>query len=186
MMAWSWWCATRALFCVRLLRAIEHTDVDMCSTWNTPDFSVVIIDVWTFVPPRWSGVAWIGIKYPWPGGEGLLHVMVCSKSLASQVLLNEFEQMEITGWGWKAGSTDLSGCLLSRDTNLKSAICQTVAQWWSGVYHLLPTRCVCVGGRMKLSALGCLLRHCLRLSCTYVSCGDFHCAIGRFGVWRLQ
>ena len=103
----------------------------------------------------------------------MLHVGVCSKSLASQVLLSAFEQMEITELGWKAGNTDKSGCLLSRDTGLRLARWQTVARWWSGVYHLLPTCCVFVGDRMKLSASGCLLRHCLRHSCAYVTVATF-------------
>ena len=60
----------------------------------------------------------------------------------------------------------MSWCLLSRDTDLRSARCQTVSQWWSGVCHLLPTCCVCVLGSTKLSASVCLLRHCLKLSCT--------------------
>jgi hypothetical protein len=38
----------------------------------------------------------ICVKCPWPGREGLLHIRVCSKSLAGQMLLSEFEQMEIT------------------------------------------------------------------------------------------
>jgi hypothetical protein len=47
----------------------------------------------------------IGVKHPQSGGDNLLHVSVCCKSLASQLRLKRAKEMDITGarWGVQGG-----------------------------------------------------------------------------------
>jgi hypothetical protein len=73
----------------------------MGSRCYTSDLTIVTIDISEFVTPwhqgLYPGTQQIGVKCPQPLGDSLLHVGVCYKMLASQVILNVSQKLEITG-----------------------------------------------------------------------------------------
>ena len=71
------------------------------STWYTPDFHVVTIASQAFVPLGYQSlypdVEDIGVKCLKLGGDCLLHVGICCKSLSSRMFLTGSKNLEITG-----------------------------------------------------------------------------------------
>jgi hypothetical protein len=78
-------------FALRSLRDIPVADVRLqCSYWHYSTCSTV---AW-----RWyHGADQITVNRLWSGGDSLLHVGICCKSIASQMLLKVFKEMEIIG-----------------------------------------------------------------------------------------
>jgi hypothetical protein len=69
----------------------------LTSTQSTTDIS-------RSAPPKGhDGVEELGATFLKPGGNSLLHVGVCCLSVTSQVLLEEFKELDITGHILQAG-----------------------------------------------------------------------------------
>jgi hypothetical protein len=74
----------------------------MSSRWNTSDLQVVTIDIQAFVLPWhrrfYLDVEEIGVKCMWAGGDSLLDVGVCCKSLVNQPLDTDFFSAGVSLW----------------------------------------------------------------------------------------
>jgi hypothetical protein len=73
----------------------------MGSRRYTSDLAVVTTDILVLVPSwhqsLYVGVQEIGIKWPYPGGDSLLHLGISFKPLANQVALKRSKEVENTG-----------------------------------------------------------------------------------------